>query len=91
MKQEKIDKAIWECYRRLYKNSSPSADFDTLYENADIDETGIHMIPYESHEIDQAQEIQIIEDIMKEYKIPKYLQDSFRTTIVLGCSPRIKK
>ena len=34
------EKAIWECYRRLYKASTPSADFDELVKNASINESG---------------------------------------------------
>ena len=41
MKQEKIDKILNEIYVRLYKESTPTADFNELVENATINEFGL--------------------------------------------------
>jgi len=34
---------------------------------------------------------EILQTIIKEYKIKKYRQNSFQNTILLGCSPKFKK
>jgi len=91
MKQEKIDNAITECYRRLFKASTPQADFDKLVEEAETNERGQKVIPYMDYEIEEDVMYNIVEDIIEEYKFPKYLKDSFKTTIYLGCSPKTKK
>jgi len=85
------EKAIWECYRRLYKASTPSADFDELVKNASINESGEKQIDFNSYEIDYETYNQIIKDIIKEYKIQKWKRQLFTNTISLGCSPKFKK
>ena len=76
-----MKEAIHECYRRLYKASTPSADFDQLAENPPID--------FMAYEIDEAEYMQILEDVIKEFKIKK--AQVFRASIHLGCSPKFKK
>lgn len=90
MKQEKIDNAITECYRRLFKASTPQGDFDKLVEEAEIDERGQKVIPFMDYEIEEDVMDNIVEDIIEEYNVPKYLKDRFKTTIYLGCSPKTK-
>lgn len=87
---QKEEQAIWECYRRLYKASTPSADFDELVENAPINESGQKQIDYNSYEIEYETCNQIIKDIIKEYKIQKWKRQLFNNTIILGCSPKFK-
>ena len=84
------EKAIWECYRRLYKASTPSADFDELVQNASINESGEKQIDFNSYEIDYETYNQIIKDVIKEYKIQKWKRQLFNNTIMLGCSPKFK-
>lgn len=91
MKQNKIDKAIWECYTRLYKVATPSADFDKLVEEANINEDGQKVIPFDNYEIEEKLMDEIITNVIKEYKIPKYSEGAFKATIYLGCSPKTKR
>ena len=86
----KEEMAIGECYRRLYKAATPSADFDLLVENATIDEMGKH-IPFLDYEIEEDKFESIIEDVIKEFKIKPSHKQPFRVTIMLGCSPKFKK
>lgn len=85
------EKALRECYRKLYKASTPSADFDELLKNAIINENGQKVIDYNAHEICEYEFFEIMSDVIKEYKIRTHRQDLFKNTILLGCSPKFKK
>ena len=87
----KEQKAITECYRRLFKASTPSADFDLLVENAIIDEDGLKHIPFMEYELEDDKFESIIEDVIKEFKIKPSNKQPFRTTIMLGCSPKTNR
>lgn len=91
MKKNKIDLALMDCYRELFKNSTPSADFDLLVEQAPINEFGQKVIDFMSYEIEESKCDQIILDTIKKHKISKYDRKPFRTTILLGCSPKFKR
>jgi len=87
----KEEDAIFECYKRLYKQSTPSADFNLLMEKAEINEQGQKVIDFMAYEIDESVFNSIIDDIIKEYKIvPKYKQQAFKNTMCLGASPKFK-
>ena len=87
----KEEEAIRECYRKLYKASTPPADFDELMNNAPIDENGKKVIDFMAHEICEYEFSEIMSNIIKEYKIRSHRQDLFKNTILLGCSPKFKK
>ena len=87
----KEEEAMRECYRKLYKASTPSADFDELLKNAIINENGQKVIDYNAHEICEYEFSEIMSDVIKEYKIRSHRQDLFKNTILLGCSPKFKK
>lgn len=86
------DKELMHCYRQLFAHSTPAASFDELVENAKVNEVGKKQIDFMSYEIDESVADEIIEQTIKDFKIkPKYVQQQFRTTIYLGCSPKFKK
>jgi type IV secretory pathway VirB4 component len=87
----KEEEAMRECYRKLYKASTPPADFDELLKNATINENGQKVIDYNAHEICEYEFSEIMSDVIKEYKIRTHRQDLFKNTILLGCSPKFKK
>ena len=87
----KEEEAIRECYRKLYKASTPPADFDELMNNAHIDENGEKVIDFMAHEICEYEFSEIMSDVIKQYKIRSHRQDLFKNTILLGCSPKFKK
>lgn len=86
---DKIDKLIHDCYVELFKNAEPSADFDELVENATINERGQKEIPFMDYEIDPELHDEIVEKYTKKVT-PKYKQQAFKTTIMLGCGPKYK-
>jgi hypothetical protein len=87
----KEEEAIRECYRKLYKASTPPADFDELLKNATTNENGKKVIDYNAHEICEYEFSEIMSDVIKQYKIRSHRQDLFKNTIRLGCSPKFKK
>ncbi len=89
----KYDKAILECYKRLFAVSEPPADFGKLL--ADTKKPyGFELtsnVNFMAYTIDEKVCDKIIEDILKEFKIPKYMKSAFKTEILLGLSPKFKK
>jgi uncharacterized membrane-anchored protein YjiN (DUF445 family) len=91
MKKDKINEAIQHCYKELYNGSTPSADFDLLVENAQINEQGQKVIDFMSYEISHQDFDNIIDQTLKKYKIKDTpTKKLFKNSIYLGCSPKIK-
>jgi hypothetical protein len=83
--------AMWECYRRLYKASEPSADFDELLKDAPTNEQGQKVIDFMAYEIDPDVYNEIVNKTIKDFKIkPKYRIELFRRTMAFGASPKFK-
>jgi len=80
--------AIFECYRRLYKEATPSADFDKLYNEAEINDIGQRVINFQDYVLNMDRQDEIIKAVMSEFKIPKRHQSDFLFAIALGCSPK---
>jgi len=91
MYHTKEDKAIHKCYVELFKHSTPSGDFDLLVENAEINDRGQKVIDFMSYEIDEEKYDQIVESVIKEFKIRSWKKQRFKNTIALGCSPKFSK
>jgi hypothetical protein len=91
MRQNKIDDALFDCYRELFANSTPVGDFDKLVENATINERGQKEIPFDDYEISEERFQEIIKETLTKHKVPKRLHHSFSVAIHLGCSPRFAK
>jgi len=87
----KEEKAMWECYRLLYANSTPSANFDELVENAEFNERGQKEIDFNAYEIEEEKFFEIVDGVLKTNKIKGYRAQAFRNSILLGCSPKFKK
>ena len=88
---KKIDKAMFECYSLLYEHSTPSANFQELMDNAEINQFGQKVIDFDSYCLEQDKFDQLMNSVIKKYKFNGYLAKRFRATIYLGCSPRFKK
>jgi len=91
MKMSKIELALFDCYRELFANSTPPADFDKLVEEAEINERGQRVIPFDDHELSEDRFKEIIAATLIKHKVPKRLHQSFNNAIYLGCSPRFQK
>jgi hypothetical protein len=77
LKEEKTatqeGKIKWEIFTRLYKATTPTADFEKLIEEAQIlrDTDGVYRrkIDFDKYEIDPKIMSKIIDDVLKENKI----------------------
>lgn len=90
MTNKKIDQLIHDCYVELYKNSTPSCDFDQLVKEAKLNERGQKIIPFDDYEISNAMFWSIVNKYASLVR-PKYKQQMFKNTILLGCSPKTKE
>lgn len=90
-REQKNDAAIMDCYIELYKNSKPQADFRELMDNAPLNEHGQRVVDFMSYEIEEEKYDEIVNSIMNKHKFKGYYKQMFKTTILLGCSPKIKR
>lgn len=88
--QKELD-VLFEMYRRAFAASEPKGDFDELLEKAETNELGQKVIPFLDYECEQEVMDNIVEDVLKEYKVPKKHHDKFRFSFMLGCSPKTKR
>lgn len=83
-------KIIHDTYIELYKNAEPQADFSKLVEEAEINERGEKVIPFNDYEISIAAMDSIINGFQRRYKMNKYYCGVYSASIYLGCSPKTK-
>jgi hypothetical protein len=87
----KEQQIIWDIYKDLYKESTPSADFDKLVEEAPINSMGEKDIGFMNHVISESKFDEILDRHLKGHRITKLKQLMIRNTVLLGCSPKFKK
>jgi hypothetical protein len=90
-KPSKEEKVLYEIYRRIYAEATPKADFYKLWKNAELNERGQRDIKFDQYEINGDLMADIIDNSLKEFKIPKWRRGSFSVAIYLGCSPKTKR
>jgi len=91
---DKVSQAIWDCLVELYANSTPSADFNKLVEEAPVNEEGQKVVDFMSYEIDHNKMQEIVdkhENMLKKKRVNELHLKSFRFNIYLGCSPKSKR
>jgi len=80
----KLKQMMFECFRELYKNSTPTANFDELpYKDT-------NSMFYNDYEIEEDKMNEIINNLMDKYNLPEYYRNQFKPSIYLGPSPKIK-
>lgn len=91
-KMDKIEQAIWDCLVELYANSTPSADFNKLVEEAPINKEGRKEINFMNYEIDHDKMEEIIDKhrtkLLKHSRNKHFHERQFNFNIYLGCSPK---
>ena len=88
MNNKKLESIMWDIYRVLYKNSTPSADFDELVAKATINERGQKVIDFMAYSIDHKLLEELMETELKKHRISKWDKGMIRSSIWLGCSPK---
>lgn len=88
---KKEEALIWGIYQELYKESTPSADFDKLVEEAPVDSSGRKYIAFMDYEIPESKFNEILDKHLKGRRITKLKQRMIRNTVLMGCSPKFTK
>jgi hypothetical protein len=78
---------VFEIYRRMYREAEPPADFDELLESG---VTSNHWW-FGDYFLENDRQYEIIEEVLKEHKVPKWKWKYFRFEIILGASPTSTK
>jgi hypothetical protein len=86
-RQNKFDKAVEECYTRMYKEATPSADFKQLMEEAELDSEGRKIIRYMDYTLSMESQDKILEEVCKANKLTERDIDSVSFEVYLGVSP----
>ena len=89
-KKNWLEEAIMECYREMYRQATPPADFDELMANAELNERGQKIIPYDKYELEQEKLDEIVNTYIKKYKMKGVDEKRFHFQMYLGCSPKTK-
>ena len=84
----KIEKALLEAYVLAYRNATPSADFMELMDKAEIDKDGRKIINYNDYFCKHEVLKEIVEGIIKKYKLNERQIKVLNFNFWLGCSPR---
>ena len=87
--QKKLKERVHKCYCELFSASTPSADFDKLLAEAEINEQGEKIIDYMAYELDMSRFDEILNSHTK--GMSKLQRSQFSQTIYLGCSPKFKQ
>ena len=82
------EEILHEIYRRVYKASTPSADWDELLATATLNEHGQKVVKYMEYECSKETMEEILNSTLKEYKVPTWRRPAFSTSFWLGCSPK---
>jgi len=90
-RDKKYNDAMMACYIELYKQSTPSANFQELMDNATINERGQKEIPFNDHEIEEELFNNIINIVVKKYKFKNWEARALKNSVLLGCSPKFKR
>ena len=89
--QRLFDEVVMPIYRRLYKEATPSADFDKLVESGEAKKERFFM----NYALGMDRQYEIIKEVINEHKkrlrINKRTADRIRTTVMFGCSPCSKE
>lgn|SRR5574344_1147952 len=78
--EKKWEAIIKEAYSELYKNATPSADFDELLKKGE-------KIDFNNYRLSLNKQEKILDDISKKYKLKKYNTHILKATVYLGGAP----
>jgi len=79
----KIEKALKECLKRLYKQADPSADIDEIIRSGEGKMEGF----FNGYYISEEDLEKIMKDIKKEFKLNKFEKNNLDFNVYLGSSP----
>lgn len=83
---DKEQRVIKELYTEIFKNATPSADYDNLIEKGRLGELPNDW--FMAYEIDQELMDSIMDNVLSKNRIPKWARQIYKRTILLGHSPK---
>lgn len=83
--KKKLQEAMMETYRRMFKEATPSADLEELMRTRVTTVENWFMTYY----LDQERQEEILAEVAKEYKLTKYDKETLSINVFLGCAPRM--
>ena len=84
---EKLWEICLKIYRKMYKESTPSADFDKLMKSGEAYEDMFFLRYF----LEDDRQQKIIEQVCKSNKCNKREREKINFTVNLGCSPSVSK
>ena len=81
--EDKAGRAVWECLKRMYKESEPSADIEKIAKSGESRMPNFFMGYY----LSQKRCSEIVEEVCKAFKIRRWEKRKVETTLWLGSSP----
>jgi len=88
MKNSKINKLIVDIYTEVYFNSTPSADFKELMDNAEINGRGQKVIKFDDYVIDETLFNEIVDRHLDKSNFFVYIKKGIKNSLYLGAMPR---
>lgn len=89
--KDKVSNAIWELYKIAYAESTPSADFEKLYEEAPLNDEGQKVIDYDSYYLHRDRFDELVEEVKSKYKFNQIEERSYSFHAYLGAGPTSKE
>jgi len=88
MKTEKLKQKVLDIYTEMYAQATPPANFQDLMDNAEINERGQKVIPYNDYTLDA----KIGDEIIRKHCrwLRKRDKKAIEFEIYLGVSPKFK-
>jgi len=90
MTDKKFKEILFEMYRRSFAASTPKGDWDELLANAEVNEEGQKIIPFNDYECEIEVMEDIVNDVLTEYNVRGTDIAIFKYNFYLGCSPKTK-
>jgi len=82
-RQEMLEGIVMDIYRDMFKQATPSADFDLLIKTGEAKRDNF----FDKYFLSEEVQISIIEKHCKKYKLTKRERHLIEKEIWLGCSP----
>ena len=84
MKINKLEKILIDCYRKVYSESTPPADFDKMMESGETRVDGFFM----NYTLSDERQNEIIAEAIKANKLKDWDAKWLTRNYLLGCSPK---
>ena len=91
MRDSRFEEILMEVYREAYKAATPSANFDDLIANAELNEFGQKIIKFMDYTIPEKVSDEIVMKVCKKYRLNKENTRKIQINYALGCSPKYAK